>query len=67
MKDRTEVDQAFHANQWVPWMIVAKWLNVGRNGFRALLNQGLPRLMLNQRVMRFRKSDIEAWLSSKSA
>jgi predicted DNA-binding transcriptional regulator AlpA len=67
MKDRTEVDQVFHENQWVPWATVAGWLSVGRNGFRALLKQGLPRVMLNQRVMRFRKSDVEAWLSRKSA
>ena len=40
-------------------------LSVGPAGFAAALRQGLPHYKLNKRVLRFRMSEVEAWLAER--
>ncbi|MHA3774466.1 hypothetical protein ACXR0O_23325 [Verrucomicrobiota bacterium sgz303538] len=42
-------------------------LNIGIAGYEALLRQGLPFFKLNDRVYRFRWSDVERWLQERRA
>jgi predicted DNA-binding transcriptional regulator AlpA len=64
---QTELTPAFHADALVPWQPVAQWLSLSQTAIQKLIRQGLPVTRLNQRVLRFRKSEIEAWLAEKKA
>lgn len=64
---QTDLTPAFHANALVPWQPVAQWLSMSQNAIQKLIRQGLPVTRINQRVLRFRKSEIEAWLAEKKA
>ena len=64
---KTELTPAFHADALVPWQPVAQWLSLSQTAIQKLIRQGLPVTRLNQRVLRFRKSEIEAWLAEKKA
>jgi len=44
---------------------VRERLSVGPAGFAAALRQGLPHYKINQRVLRFRMSEVEAWLAAR--
>ena len=40
-------------------------LTVGPAAFAAALRQGLPHYKINQRVLRFRMSEVEQWLAER--
>jgi hypothetical protein len=44
---------------------VRERLSVGPSGFAAALRQGLPHYKINQRVLRFRLSEVDAWLEER--
>jgi len=38
-------------------------LGLGESAFHALLRRGLPRYQLNRRLLRFRLTEVQAWLA----
>lgn len=66
-ENQNDLTPAFHADALVPWQPVAQWLSLSQTAIQKLIRQGLPVTRLNQRVLRFRKSQIEAWLAEKKA
>lgn len=44
---------------------VREKLVLGQSAFHALLRDGLPRYQFNKRLLRFRMSEIEAWLAER--
>jgi len=64
---KTDPLLAFHSDALVPWQTLSLWLSLGRHAIRKLISEGLPVVRVNQRVLRFRKSEVEAWLLEKRA
>lgn len=50
---------------FLPPKVVRERLSVGQSGFAAALRQGLPHYKINKRVLRFRMSEVEAWLAER--
>jgi hypothetical protein len=42
---------------------VREKLRVGQSAFHALLRDGLPRYQFNRRLLRFRLSEVQAWMA----
>jgi len=45
--------------------LIRRRLTVGVAGYSAMLRQGLPCYRINRRVLRFRWSEVERWLSER--
>lgn len=49
----------------VTWEPIAKRLGLRERAFRKLMCEGLPHYRINERVHRFRWSEVEAWLANR--
>lgn len=61
----SEFDDLFEKDCFVPHEPVAEFLGTSVQGVRRLMMDGLPHHRLSERVTRFRKSEIIAWVQSR--
>lgn len=61
----SEFDELFEKDCFVPHEPVAEFLAISVQGLRQLMKKGLPHHRISERVTRFRKSEVVAWVQSR--